>query len=392
MTRTHTLLFSSSLVRVEPLVSSSSPRHMLPFISMSLSLFLCVAAATHAHARKSEHHVNSSHHAAWQSLAEVSSFLQAGVPGLDDIMEPILNLVLEPVTAQVISMVGSSAMDSIKNTLPDEMEGEVPEDVAECLRVALTHNLTSLLTDTVTAAVATEVVPQLRDTLFASLRKHALTRVVPWLLHQLEPSSRGSQQRRYKPNDMDAVSKPAQSLTHAIRGVVAKEVTGRLHDTLSFAILPRLTQTLTLSIVPPLVSRWHGVPRGLSVASCERAKKQGAEGGEEDLPMRVLCDPDSLSDVWAKCVCSMLLWYWVCVLFVVCCHLWQEGFGFVWQPRWASLCPVLCAVLRLLLRRCFARGKQGSDDGAVRAAGAGGRTGHLEWGWTAVAEATSSRT
>ena len=58
-----------------------------------------------------------------------------------------------------------TSCDQVQQSLPTNINSEVPTDVANMLDVALTYNLTNLLTDSLTAAIA----PRLSKSIFEAL-------------------------------------------------------------------------------------------------------------------------------------------------------------------------------------------------------------------------------
>ena len=91
----------------------------------------------------------------------MDSFLRARLPGLSDIIGPIVQGVMSPVTDQFMTEAGSELTEKLNADLDNGVGGPVPEDVADCLTLALTYNLTNLVADGTTAMVDAHLTPRL---------------------------------------------------------------------------------------------------------------------------------------------------------------------------------------------------------------------------------------
>jgi hypothetical protein len=95
--------------------------------------------------------------AAMQAVVSVKTYLNAHIPGLKQILDPIVGNIMKPVTEQVTSSAQSQTVDAAGTEIPQGLKGQVPLDAAACLNDALTYNLTNLLTDAITSMTTTKL-------------------------------------------------------------------------------------------------------------------------------------------------------------------------------------------------------------------------------------------
>ena len=119
-----------------------------------------------------------SHNGEFISALEVNTLLQheTSVQGgmVKDIVEGAVMTDIKPAMVQETYDVGYTSGDQVAGSLGPAVGGEVPTDVANMLDVALTYNLTNLLTDSITAAVA----PRLSNSIFEALGASSVVKVV----------------------------------------------------------------------------------------------------------------------------------------------------------------------------------------------------------------------
>ena len=119
-----------------------------------------------------------SHNGEFISALEVNTLLQheTSVQGgmVKDIVEGAVMTIIKPAMVQETYDVGYTSGDQVAGSLGPAVGGEVPTDVANMLDVALTYNLTNLLTDSITAAVA----PRLSNSIFEALGASSVVEVV----------------------------------------------------------------------------------------------------------------------------------------------------------------------------------------------------------------------
>jgi hypothetical protein len=134
--------------------------------------------------------------AAMQAVISVKTYLNAHIPGLKQILDPIVGNIMKPVTEQVTSSAQSQTVDAAGTEIPQGLKGQVPLDAAACLNDALTYNLTNLLTDAITSMTTTKlcktltekltpaIVESIMDTALASIHDSV---VAPPSLNEAEP-------------------------------------------------------------------------------------------------------------------------------------------------------------------------------------------------------------
>ena len=82
------------------------------------------------------------------SALEVKSLVQHRIPGLDLILDPIIDAIVSPIFAGFNNEGGKDLIDEISNKMTASVGGKVPQQTADHLVHTLSKNVTNLLTGT----------------------------------------------------------------------------------------------------------------------------------------------------------------------------------------------------------------------------------------------------
>ncbi|KAA0176869.1 hypothetical protein FNF27_01691 [Cafeteria roenbergensis] len=94
------------------------------------------------------------------AAARAAVYLQARVPGLDQILTPVIGMVMDPLVGQVVDMVGGRIREGGAANTNHAVDGKAPPIIAAALRVGVGADVLAAVPDAVAAGV-TRRLPQL---------------------------------------------------------------------------------------------------------------------------------------------------------------------------------------------------------------------------------------
>lgn len=171
------------------------------------------------------------------ALSAAGATAEAGLPGLSNMLKPILDGLLKPLTGVITGVLGDMLADSIDNVLGGTVDSGLTAEVTALLSHALTTSLTESLvpplSETLTDSVANTFTPQFRD---------AITDAVS---QQLTKSVSAS---------------VSQTLSRSLARQLEADVPDQLAEQLTDELTHYLTQSVTQAVVPALTYTLHHNP------------------------------------------------------------------------------------------------------------------------------------
>jgi hypothetical protein len=171
------------------------------------------------------------------ALSAAGATAEAGLPGLSNMLKPILDGLLKPVTGVITGVMGDLLGDSIGNVLGGTVDSGLTAEVTALLSHALTTSLTESLvpplSETLTDSVTNTFTPQFRD---------AITDAVS---QQLTKSVSAS---------------VSQTLSRSLARQLEADVPDQLAEQLTDELTHYLTQSVTQAVVPALTYTLHHNP------------------------------------------------------------------------------------------------------------------------------------
>eukprot|EP00942_MAST-04A_sp_MAST-4A-sp1_P013096 g13096.t1 len=166
------------------------------------------------------------------STANVMSTVMGGL--VKTVVEGAIDLLWKPMTEQVEFRDGSNVEDDLVGKVETNNNAEVPQQIATMLDAALTYNLTNLLTDSVTAAVAPRVAVSLSESAGFQIKnvmyEHAKDKASSMITRIVKPTIQ---------------ARLIKSIPRMVTGSLLARLSNTLTRSITHAILPTVSRGAT---------------------------------------------------------------------------------------------------------------------------------------------------